>query len=115
MMPARKRVNVEIFDPPMCCPTGLCGPTVDPALLEVYGTVLKIKTEFEGRASVERYVLGQQPARFMQQPEVIRRLKADGVSVLPLTAINGRIVKEKAYPSYAELRRWIEEGDAGSS
>jgi hypothetical protein len=28
-------VDVEIFDPPMCCPTGLCGPTLDQTLLDV--------------------------------------------------------------------------------
>ncbi|GAO01253.1 arsenite efflux transporter metallochaperone ArsD [Anaeromyxobacter sp. PSR-1] len=107
-------VKVEIFDPPMCCPTGLCGPAVDPTLLEVHATVLKLKNEYAGRASLERYVLGQQAAKFMQQPEVFRRLKAEGVAVLPLTTVNGRIVKERSYPSYAELRRWLD-GDGSSS
>lgn len=23
-------IKVEIFDPPMCCPGGLCGPAIDP-------------------------------------------------------------------------------------
>ena len=109
-----KPVRVEIFDPPMCCPTGLCGPALDPALLDIYGVVLKIKTEYDGQAVVERYVLGQQPAKFMQQPEVIRRLKAQGVAVLPVTVIDGVVVKEKVYPSYDELKRWIEEGSSRS-
>jgi len=30
----RKKV-VEFFDPPMCCPSGLCGPTLDQTLLDV--------------------------------------------------------------------------------
>ncbi len=102
-------VRVEIFDPPMCCPTGLCGPTVDPALLDIYEAVLKVKAEYDGRAVIERYVLGQQPAKFMQQPEVIRRLKASGVAILPVTVVNGAVMKERLYPSYAELKRWIEE------
>ncbi len=51
-------VRVEIFDPPMCCPTGLCGPTMDPVLLDIYEAVLKIKAEYDGRAVIERYVLG---------------------------------------------------------
>ncbi len=102
--------KVEIFDPPMCCPTGLCGPTMDPALLDIYESILKIKTEHNGQSVVERYVLGQQPAKFMQQPEVIRRLKTHGISILPVTVVNGVVVKENAYPSYAELKRWIEDG-----
>jgi hypothetical protein len=72
---AERLVRIEIFDPPMCCPTGLCGPAVDPALLDIYEAVLKIKAEYDGKAEVERYVLGQQPAKCMQQPEVVRRLK----------------------------------------
>lgn len=104
-----KPLKIEIFDPPMCCPTGICGPAVDPALLDIYGAVLKIKTEYDGRVVVERYVLGQQPAKFMQQPEVIRRLKADGIAVLPVTVVNGVVLKEKVYPSYEELKQWIED------
>ena len=25
--------KVQVFDPPMCCPTGVCGPEVDPTLV----------------------------------------------------------------------------------
>ena len=105
-------VSIEIFDPPMCCPTGLCGPSVDPALLDIYEAILRIKTEYDGRATVERYVLGQQPAKFMQQPEIIQRLKAHGVSVLPVTIVNGAVRKEHGYPSYTDLKAWIEEPGA---
>ena len=31
---------VEFFDPPMCCPTGLCGPTLDQTLLDVNEMIL---------------------------------------------------------------------------
>lgn len=101
-------VKVEIFDPPMCCSTGLCGPAVDPVLIDIYGAIVKIKTEYVDRVLVERYVLGQQADMFVKQPEVIRRLKADGVTVLPITVVNGLVQKERKYPSYAELRGWID-------
>ncbi len=101
-------LTIEVFDPPLCCPTGVCGPTVDPALLDAQEALLRIHAEFQGRVSVERYALGQQPARFMQQPEVVARLKAHGVSVLPITVVDGRAVKERAYAGYEELRAWIE-------
>ncbi|MDH3390414.1 MAG: arsenic metallochaperone ArsD family protein, partial [Desulfobulbaceae bacterium] len=26
--------GIEIYDPPMCCPTGVCGPNVDPELVQ---------------------------------------------------------------------------------
>lgn len=109
-MKSSPAVRIEIFDPPLCCPTGLCGPVIDPALLDVQEAILKVSAEYDGRASVERYVLGQQPATFMQRAEVLARLKAEGVRVLPLTLVNGRVVKERAYPSYEALKAWIEQG-----
>lgn len=105
-------VNIEIFDPPLCCPTGICGPTVDPALLDAQEAILRVKTEFDGRVLVERFALGQQPAKFMQRPEVVAKLKAEGVAVLPLTVVGGQLFKEKSYPGYDELRAWIEGGGA---
>ena len=105
-------VNIEIFDPPLCCPTGVCGPTIDPALLDAQEAILRVQSEFDGRVRVERYALGQQPGKFMQQPEVVARLKAQGVTVLPITLVDGRAVKEKAYPAYAELLSWIEDAIA---
>jgi hypothetical protein len=105
-------VNIEIFDPPLCCPTGVCGPTIDPALLDVQEAILRVQSEFDGRVRVERYALGQQPGKFMLQPEVATRLKAQGVTVLPITLVDGRAVKEKAYPAYTELLSWIEDAVA---
>lgn len=109
-METKQAITVEIFDPPMCCPTGLCGPSIDPALLDISEAILKLKTEFDGQASIERYLLGQQPAKFVQHAQVIGRLKQDGVPVLPITVVNGVIRKERAYPSYSELKTWIEQG-----
>ncbi len=100
-------VVVEIFDPPMCCPGGMCGPAIDPALLDIQEAILKLSDEFATRVSVNRYLLGQQPAKFMQQPEVLARLKSEGVAVLPLTVVNGKVVHERGYPSYEALRALI--------
>ncbi len=101
---------IEIFDPPMCCPGGLCGPALDPALLDIQEAILKITDEFAGRVSIHRYLLGQQPAKFMQQPEVLARLKSHGVPVLPLTVVNGQVALERTYPTYETLRAWVAGG-----
>lgn len=99
--------TVEIFDPPMCCPSGLCGPSIDPALLEINEAILKLKKEFDGTVTIDRYLLSQQGAKFMQNAELLALLKAHGVEVLPVTAINGKIVKQRAYPSHDELKQLI--------
>jgi hypothetical protein len=104
-----KTIQIEIFDPPMCCPTGLCGPDIDPALLDINEAILKIKKEFDGKVSIERYLLSQQGQKFMQQPEVMKRLQIHGVEILPLTLVDGKVVKEKEYPSYEEFKSIIGE------
>jgi len=109
MSTAIQSLVIEIFDPPLCCPSGLCGPTVDPALLDINEAVLKLKSEYDGKVTIERYLLSQQGQKFMQVPEVLALLKREGVSVLPLTRVNGRIIKQKAYPTYEELKMTIEE------
>lgn len=100
-------MKIEIFDPPLCCPSGLCGPDIDPALLDINEALLKIKKDFNGSINVERYLLSQQGQKFMQQPEVMKRLQANGVSMLPLTLVDGKVVKEKEYPSYDEITGFI--------
>lgn len=100
---------IEIFDPPMCCPSGLCGPSVDPALLDINEAVLKLRKEYDGKVTVERYLLSQQGQRFMQVPAILALLKREGVSILPITMVNGKIVKQKSYPTYDELKQTLEQ------
>jgi hypothetical protein len=102
-----RTMTIEIFDPPMCCPSGLCGPDINPALLDINEAVLKVKKEFDGQVKVERYLLSQQGPKFMQQPEVMKRLQTNGVEILPLTLVDGKVVKEKSYPTFDELKNII--------
>ena len=102
-----KLILIEIFDPPMCCPSGLCGPDIDPALLDINEAILKVKKEFDGRVKVERYLLSQQGQKFMQQPEVMKRLQSNGVEILPLTLVDGKVVKEKSYPTFDEIKNYV--------
>jgi len=104
-----KKIQIEIFDPPMCCASGLCGPDIDPALLDINEAILKVKKEFDGKVKIERYLLSQQGPKFMQQPEVMKRLQTNGVEILPLTLVDSKVVKEKSYPSFDELIKYTNE------
>ena len=97
-------VVIEIFDPPMCCPGGLCGPVIDPALLDVSEALLKMKNAHG--ITVQRYLLQQQGAKFMQNPEVLALLKEHSTGVLPVTTVNGKVVKTKEFPTYDELLQY---------
>ncbi len=103
-------IKIELFDPPMCCPGGLCGPAIDPALLDLNEAIITLKQE-KGVA-VERYLLSQQGKKFMENPEVLALLQQHGTEILPVTVVNGHVVKMKVFPTYEELKQWASEPEA---
>lgn len=92
---------VEFFDPPMCCPTGLCGPALDQTLLDVNQMVLTLRAE---GLSVERYQLTSHPQAFLSNVEVMRLVRDQQTAALPITIVHGRLVKSGAYPTLDEVR-----------
>jgi hypothetical protein len=98
--------DVEIFDPPMCCPTGLCGPTLDQTLLDVDEWVLGLQGE--GRR-VERYQMMSHPHAFLGNTEVMTLVRERQLDALPITVVRGRVVKSGAYPTASEIRTALEE------
>ena len=93
--------DVEIFDPPLCCPTGLCGPVLDTTLVDLGEALLAVES---GGHSVVRRQMASEPREFMRNPEVYALIKARNLEVLPITVVRGRIVKTDAYPTLAELQ-----------
>lgn len=92
---------IEVYDPPMCCSTGVCGPSPDPKLIAFHETVLALEAE---GVTVKRYMLTAQPAEFMKQSEVVALLRSpEGVGALPVTLVDGKLFRKGAYPTYAEL------------
>lgn len=94
--------RIQIYDPPMCCPTGLCGPTVDPVLLDINEAIIALKSE---GVTVERYSLSAQPQAFLANPEVLRLVRERQMAVLPITVIAGRVAQTGKYPTLQELRQ----------
>jgi len=99
---------VEIFDPPLCCPTGLCGPTIDPALLDVNEMVLKLQAQ---GVAVERYQMTTQPQAFMNSPQVFRLIQERQLDALPITVVHGQIIKTGDYPSLDEVQAALNGGN----
>lgn len=94
---------VRVYDPAMCCPTGVCGPTVDPALIRFAADLDWLAAQ---GAKVERFNLAQQPEAFATDGIVKSTLAAEGPGCLPLILINGSLVSKGAYPQRADLARW---------
>jgi hypothetical protein len=93
-------MKIEIYDPAMCCSSGLCGPAIDPALVKMNDAILALKRQ---KVEVERYNLAQQTKLYMANKTVADLLHKNGKKVLPITFVNGALLKSGAYPSYEEL------------
>jgi arsenite methyltransferase len=94
---------LQVFDRPMCCSTGVCGPKVDPVLPRFAADLEWLKSR---GATVERYNLAQQASEFIAHPDVQELLTRYGVKCLPIVRVNDRLVGKGAYPSREMLARW---------
>jgi hypothetical protein len=92
---------VEIFDPPMCCPTGLCGPTLDQTLLDLNEMILTLQAE---GVRVARYQMTNHPTAFLNNAEVMKLVRAQQMDALPIIIVLGKIIKTGAYPTLDEVR-----------
>ncbi len=95
---------VEFFDPPMCCPTGLCGPTLDQALLDVNEMILTLQADGVG---VERYQMTSHPQAFLSNPAVMQLVREKQMAALPITVVRGKVVKVGAYPALNEVKTYL--------
>ncbi len=93
-------MKIEIYDPALCCSSGLCGPGLDPTLVKVNETVLSLQKQ---GVEVTRYNLAQQPKEFMANKHVAGLLQKNGKNALPITIINGEVFQTGTYPSYEEI------------
>lgn len=91
--------KLEVFDPAMCCSTGVCGVDVDPALVQFAADLQWVA---EQGVEVKRYNLGQEPQAFAENPAVVKEMEA-GIDRLPVIAIDGHIVATGAYLSRIQL------------
>lgn len=99
--PETVSADVEIYDPPMCCPTGLCGPTLDQTLLNVNEMILALKHD---NVSVERYQMTSHPQQFIGNGDVMRLVQKHQMNALPITFVRGNVIKVGEYPTLAEVR-----------
>ena len=91
--------KLEVFDPAMCCATGVCGVDVDPVLVQF---AADLKWVEEHGITVERHNLGQEPQAFAANPAVVKEMEA-GMDRLPILAVDGHIITTGMYPSRGQL------------
>ena len=102
--------KITVFDPAMCCPTGVCGVDVDQALVNFAADLDWLKSQ---GVPVARFNLGQQPQAFAENPSIRQLLQTRGDKALPAVLVEGELKSSGRYPSRDELARWAGiEGEA---
>lgn len=86
--------EISVFDPPLCCATGVCGPSIDPALVRFAADLDWVRSQ---GVKVSRYNLAQNPGEFAANPVVKKALHETGTECLPLVLVNGTIVSSATY------------------
>ena len=92
--------TIQVYDPPMCCSTGLCGASPDTQLLQVARSLRRLEAD---GIKVERFNLSQQPSAFVENKRVAGLLQAFGEEALPVTLVNDNILVYGRYASREEI------------
>jgi len=71
--------RLDVFEPAMCCPTGVCGIDVDPVLVQFNADLKALEAS---GVTVSRHSLSHDAAAFAAQPLVLREIEAGGFQVL---------------------------------
>ncbi|MFC4736155.1 arsenite efflux transporter metallochaperone ArsD [Bacillus daqingensis] len=97
--------QIRVFDPALCCSTGVCGPDVDPALTKMAKLHLDVqKAGFD----MERYNLAQEPQPFVENSAVKQLLDTEGADALPAITVDGELVMNGRYPDRSELAAFLD-------
>ncbi|MFO0647370.1 MAG: arsenite efflux transporter metallochaperone ArsD [Polyangiales bacterium] len=92
--------TIQVFDPAMCCASGVCGPSVDPILARFSADLEWLRAQ---GLRVERFNLSSEPAAFVGNEAVKAALQRDGNGCLPMIVCDGEVISKGRYPTRATL------------
>jgi len=95
--------TIQVYDKPMCCSTGICGPQVDPVLPRFAADLEWLRSQGH---QVERFNLAQQPDAFTKNDAIHKLLASQGMKCLPIIVVDGHVVSQRGYPSREMLTLW---------
>ncbi len=96
-------MKIEIYDPALCCSTGVCGPSVDPELVRIQDAIRQVQ-KHAPEVQVQRYGLTSDPQAFVSNAAVAELLKSEGPQCLPLVFVNEMLVCKGSYPSNEQIQ-----------
>ncbi len=92
--------KVTVYDPAMCCSTGICGAEVDQNLVNFAADLDWLKSN---GVEVTRINLSQEPTKFAENDVVKGVLESSGVEGLPVVIIGDQMHSFGRYPARGEL------------
>ena len=104
-------MRIQVFDPPLCCSTGVCGPSVDPELARISADLAWLAAR---GVDVERFNLAQQPEAFVANARVGAILREAGEAALPLVLCDDAVLALGRYPTRDALSRAAGVADSAS-
>ena len=82
--------TIQIYDPALCCSSGVCGVDVDQALVTFSADVDWAK---QNGAKIERFNLSSEPMAFADNRTVSAFLERSGAEALPLILVDGELTR----------------------
>ena len=95
--------TIEIFDPAMCCPTGLCGTNIDPNLMRIAVIIDNLKKR---GVDIKHHNLKDEPQIYITNTKVNDLLQSKGVEALPITLVDGEVAVIGSYPTTKQMSEW---------
>ena len=92
--------TLTIFDPAMCCSTGICGTEIDQNLVDFAANLDWLKSE---GIEVKRINLSQEPALFAANEQVKTILENSGIEGLPVILADNEMQSFGQYPDRVKL------------
>lgn len=97
--------KMSIYEPAMCCDTGLCGVSVNPELLRISTVLNALK---KNGVAVNRFNLSSAPMAFVNNKTINIFINEKGVEELPVVMVDEKIVMTGRYPTNEELVTLLE-------
>ncbi len=94
---------IRVFEPALCCNTGVCGPELDETLVAFTADLDHLRGL---GVDIARHNLANDPGAFVTDDTVSAFLRVAGSAGLPLVLVDGVTVATGRYPGRSELARY---------
>lgn len=92
--------KMSIYEPALCCDTGLCGVSIDPELLRISTLLSELKKK---GVVIDRFNLNSAPMAFVNNKVINSFIYEKGVDELPAVMLDDEIIITGRYPSNEEI------------